>query len=610
MKNKLNKNLVFVTIVITASLLYGATKMASIVMTGSTIDSTVIGGNASAKGTFSYINGIIQADQYAGADACAKIRAASLFAISAGAHEVDATHFVGTQACASDPVGALVTPLAAAANLTINFGATHFTSTVQWTITNSLLTLRGKGPGQTIVEYTGTTGNPITAVLWAHAQLSGVTAGLEDDSIENMTFYGNTISSVATVTDGLLLSDFNRSNVTNVIIWGVSNCGIHSQGDVTTTWYRPKVSNAEATILGIASGHPQPAQGICLDSSPYSGNQTTDGTVVDAAAEGVSGTGWSLPSANSMTFTSGTSENNGSGVNVAIASRNNMFLASDFEGNSSYDVQDNGKSTIWRNIIATDHVGTGGVTLNGDWISWEGGSLTSLQVTNNTNDNRIWSQGNTTDTPEIFHKNLAGAANIFGNGSNFFQGGIAGFDAGLGGEIDLFTQFFGASQDVGIFRNTSGGYVEDAFIGQSSQFFGTVQATGFLGNATTATALATAPTTCGSNTGNWAYGIAANGNALCIGPVYAQQVGSIASTGAGGLSVTTQTIPLLQNGLAFTMPDTNYIASCSMIQQTGFPYIYGITKFTTGIQINFSNGSSGQAVVSTAAEIDCTISGR
>ena len=48
-----------------------------------------------------FVNGTVEADQFTGADMCAKINAAASYAIANGYPVVDATHFKGVQACTS-----------------------------------------------------------------------------------------------------------------------------------------------------------------------------------------------------------------------------------------------------------------------------------------------------------------------------------------------------------------------------------------------------------------------------------------------------------------------------------------------------------------------------
>jgi hypothetical protein len=132
-----------------------------------------------------------------------------------------------------------------------------------------------------------------------------------------------------------------------------------------------------------------------------------------------------------------------------------------------------------------------------------------------------------------------------------------------------------------------------------------------VGNSATATALAAAPSGCGTGYQN-VFQIAANGNASCSTPVYGVTT-SVTSTAAAGGSSASTTVPLFwkfggtQGSVA--MPDTNYAVSCSMINATGFPFIYSYSKTTTNVTVTYSNGFSFQAVASGASEIDCTVTG-
>lgn len=300
-----------------------------------------------------YVNTIPQADQFPGSDASVKIRAAETYAITNGINQVDATHFSGIQGCSVDMFGALNSNITAPVNLVVNFGAVHFQCSVQQTITNSAITLRGMGPMMTQIEYIGSSS---TAVLWAHAQTSGATAGLTGVTLDGIFFYGG----AGNVTDALLLEDMNRSNVSNVSAWGATGCGIHTQGTVTTTLFRPKVSGTDAGAIGISnSGHTVPANGICFDRSPSSNNQTTNGTMTDGAAEFLQGIGWYFESAQGMTTTGGTSESNAFGIKINTASFNkfNTFISPDLESNTAniagVDVNDQGQQNYYIDLIAT-----------------------------------------------------------------------------------------------------------------------------------------------------------------------------------------------------------------------------------------------------------------
>jgi hypothetical protein len=132
-------------------------------------------------------------------------------------------------------------------------------------------------------------------------------------------------------------------------------------------------------------------------------------------------------------------------------------------------------------------------------------------------------------------------------------------------------------------------------------------ATTTTGNAATASALDHTPTTCATYL--VMYGITASGAPNCFLALLAKTT-SVNTTGSPALSTASTVVPIQFNGTSFTMPDANYVASCSMVNATGFPYIYSIVKSTTSITVSYSNGTSAQAVASGAAEIDCPISGQ
>lgn len=122
-----------------------------------------------------------------------------------------------------------------------------------------------------------------------------------------------------------------------------------------------------------------------------------------------------------------------------------------------------------------------------------------------------------------------------------------------------------------------------------------------VGNSSTSSAFDHTPGSCANYSGM--YGISATGAPTCAPTVYGRTT-SVNFTAAAGGSTTSTSVPL-----SAIMPDTNYAVSCAMVNQTGFPFIYGYSKTTTSVTVSYSNGFSNQAVVSGASEIDCTISG-
>lgn len=378
------------------------------------------------------VNSIPQADQFTGADACIKVRAAAVYALANGINQVDATHFSGAQTCSVDMLGglaAITTPI----SLLVNFGVVHFNSTVDQTISNSNITVRGAGRLKTIIEYTGTAApsDGSGAALFIHAQSSGVTAGLTDVEVSDIGVLGN-----SHITDTIIVKDANRSKFFNIFGWGASNDGFHSEGNVTTTFNNIKISNVDATLMGWWNDgiHPTPVNGLDFDKSFASGNQTTDSTVTDAAAEAVSGSGWLLSSAASMTFTSGTVEFASRGINIPTGSLSkwNTFISPDLEGNtlnaSGVDVLDNGGSNMYINaIMASPSAGTSAV-FGGSGGQW------------------IWGD------VDILH-GFSGNVQVLGNNIDFRQGSSFNFaGATLSGSLTLTAGSIGAANGFVLMR--------------------------------------------------------------------------------------------------------------------------------------------------------------
>jgi hypothetical protein len=311
-------------------------------------------------------NGAVQAAAFCGlgtiggvatpacsADMCAKIRSALTYAIGNNFPLVDATAFSGTQQCAADPIGNLITS-GNTVKIGLRLGYVHIMTQAQWNITNYGVQLVGMGPMYTQVEYNGTSN--VQAVLRA--------ANVSFIKVEGIFFIAGAASTTH-VLDGVNLVEVHRSELNDVSAWGAVNTGLHTQGAVTDTFYRVKVSNFDALYLGVgnANGYTTPGTGFWFDAST---DQTTDGTCIDCAAEGItSGTGFYLASANSMTFTSGTSEQNLKGVLIASVSKWNSFIGMDIEGNTQnangVDINDNGQGTVWQTVIADSNC-TGGCT--------------------------------------------------------------------------------------------------------------------------------------------------------------------------------------------------------------------------------------------------------
>lgn len=293
------------------------------------------------------LNGTWLADQQPGADACAKIDKAFQACHLVNTYcYVDATHFSGTQACASNMFAHF------GVRDTLEFGAVRLQMTAQQIINtfgeNAIL---GKGPQATWLEYTGTTpaacsGTGVAGILCLNGNSGSY---LWDFTIADLWIFGGTTNAV----DAISAADVQHSEFRNVYTWGVTGCGIDTMGAVTDTFYRTRSSGIDATEFNIATGHSSPAHGLCFGG--LSGIATTDGTVIDAAAEGTTSVGWLLTDAVNMTFTSGTSEQNASGLEVDSPSGQNTFITNDFEGNTNHtDIFDNGTGDQYIGVTAGD----------------------------------------------------------------------------------------------------------------------------------------------------------------------------------------------------------------------------------------------------------------
>ena len=308
-----------------------------------------------------FINGEVQASAFSGADACAKLNAALIYAVSNSYPNVNATGFSGTQGCASNPFA--LTSVVAAGNtvhLAVRFGVVHFqlgTTASQWHIVNSGISISSPGPYALQLEYTGATN--IASALYVDANSTFLAGnGLNGISIDGMYVYGGT----SNLTDAILIQGASRGHFSNLSAWGASSCGIHVEGAVTNTFYNPHVSHTDFLFYlgsGSSAGHTTPASGICLDKDFTTGYLVTDSTFVDAIAEGVTGIGWHFIAANSNTFTSGTSEANGQGVvfdTASGANKYNTLISSDLEGNTAnitgVDVLDNSGYNFFVSTLA------------------------------------------------------------------------------------------------------------------------------------------------------------------------------------------------------------------------------------------------------------------
>ena len=153
-------------------------------------------------------------------------------------------------------------------------------------------------------------------------------------------------------------------------------------------------------------------------------------------------------------------------------SKYNTFFSIDIEGNSVYDVTENGVSNHYMNAIATTVIfGT-----TATWDVWDDGNIQVGNLTNNApanNGNRIMQSGFYNETALLWANNLqaAGPSSMPLSGISHLWAGVAGVNAtGSGGELDIFSAFIGATADACFWQNSSGGYVKEACLGPISTF--------------------------------------------------------------------------------------------------------------------------------------------
>jgi hypothetical protein len=331
--------------------------------TPQTIAGALTGTNINVK----FLNGIPQADQFNGADFCVKLRAANVWALANGYSMVDATHFPSTVTCSVDPVTTLNGGYGCTAVLTDELPASRILSSVPWTINNSNFKLVGKGPGQTILSYTGSSVVPAVLTIGGSATNSYYA---NNDVVSGMSIIGGL---TANAKDGILTQAAGVYKLEDVSIWGVTGCGIHTQNAVTSTFIRPHIWADEASRSGYLTGYQIPASGLCFDQTT-SGATTTDGTVVDPVVTSVSGPGFNLMAAQGMTFTSGTSEGNGSGIKIGANAIFNTFINTDLEANHAnidgVDINDSGSGNRFVNVLALSACSScNSVVMNGTYLT-------------------------------------------------------------------------------------------------------------------------------------------------------------------------------------------------------------------------------------------------
>jgi hypothetical protein len=366
------------------------------------------GGAAGCAVVLSSINSIPQADQFAGADICAKIRAAATSALSKGIGQVDATHFSGTQGCATNMLTGICPASANSCNLIVNLGAVHIQSSVAQSITNTGVSLHGMSPMQTQLDYVG------ASVIPAILTLGDTTNGESNNQITGIFIYGGN----ANATDGILVRATFHSQFRDVWTWGVTGCGIHDEAGVTNTYDVARTSGFDATALGIHnSGHSQPTSAWCGDQNIV-GTKTgalSNDLLLNPAAEGVSGPGFNFINAINTVITGGTSEDNNIGVQLSSSSTNITLVDMDLEANAVNDILDNGHFNTFVSVSAGSTTGKS-IELGATSVfaAILGGAIASIQQDAGSAAPTIGS-GGSWSFPQLGPTTVSGTLSVSGN---------------------------------------------------------------------------------------------------------------------------------------------------------------------------------------------------
>jgi hypothetical protein len=357
--------------------------------------------------TFASINSVPLADQFAGGDICAKIRAAATFALSAGIGQVDASHFSGTQACTTNMLTGLCAASANNCNLIVNLGAVHIQSSVAQSITNTGIGLHGMSPMQTQLEYVGA--SLVPAIL----TLGDTKNGETNNQITGIFIYGDN----ANATDGMLVQATFHSQFRDVWTWGVKNCGIHDEAGVTNTYDSPRTSSFDATALGINnSGHSQPASAWCGDQNNVGAmtGATSDDLLLNPAAEGVTGPGFNFINAINTVVTGGTSEDNQIGVQLSSNTTDITLITMDLEANTVNDILDNGHFNAFINVSSGSTTGKSvELGANSRFAAILGGAITSIQQDAGSAAATIGS-GGSWSFPQLLSTTISGSFGVSG----------------------------------------------------------------------------------------------------------------------------------------------------------------------------------------------------
>lgn len=190
------------------------------------------------------------------------------------------------------------------------------------------------GVGTVVINYTGSTiGLSVDA---------GSTPGV---FVQNITIENMTINAANVATTAFFVRGITHSTFKNIRMRNFTTVGLLCNSYVSCYFENIYLTGNEPGVTTIT------ATGIQLDKRG-TGEQSSNGTFINPVIEGVSGVGISLVDAAMNTFIGGSSEGNGTGVNIAAASLNNSIIGLDMEANTA-DVACAGLRNKFINCLST-----------------------------------------------------------------------------------------------------------------------------------------------------------------------------------------------------------------------------------------------------------------
>jgi hypothetical protein len=179
-----------------------------------------------------------------------------------------------------------------------------------------------------------------------------------DEIIQNVILAGNP----TTTTNQVFYSD----SMHQVKLIDVTICeaqaganGISFNWSVNASIIRPVISTTQNSAATPCTH--MPFNGITLGSGTLTSTSSGATYIQNPVVEFVGGAGLSLINAFSTVITGGTSESNAGGLYVGVPSFGNTIIGTDFESNSSYDIQVYGAGNTFINVDATSPVAGGGI---------------------------------------------------------------------------------------------------------------------------------------------------------------------------------------------------------------------------------------------------------